>query len=35
MATAFGSYDLVMEAYKIAIKEEYRFSVYGDSMLII
>jgi S-adenosylmethionine:tRNA-ribosyltransferase-isomerase (queuine synthetase) len=24
-----------MEAYKLAIQEEYRFSVYGDSMLIL
>ena len=35
MAAAFGGYDLIMEAYKIAIKEEYRFYAYGDAMLII
>lgn len=35
MATAFGGYDLIMEAYKTAIKEEYRFCVYGDAMLIL
>jgi len=34
-AAAFGGYDLIMEAYKIAIKEKYRFFVYGDAMLII
>lgn len=35
MAVAFGGYDLIMEAYKIAIKEKYRFFAYGDAMLII
>lgn len=32
---AFGGYDLVMKAYKEAIKEKYRFLAYGDAMLII
>ena len=32
---AFGGYDFVMGAYKEAIKEKYRFSTYGDAMLII
>ncbi len=35
MAAAFAGYDLLMEAYKEAIKEKYRFSSYGDAMLII
>ena len=35
MAAAFGGYDLIMEAYQTAIKEEYRFYAYGDAMLII
>ncbi|MFT6855011.1 MAG: S-adenosylmethionine:tRNA ribosyltransferase-isomerase [Cyclobacteriaceae bacterium] len=35
MASAFGGYDLMMEAYQIAIKEKYRFFTYGDAMLII
>ena len=35
MAAAFGGYDLIMEAYKVAIKEEYKFFAYGDAMLII
>lgn len=35
MAAAFGGYDLVMEAYHTAIKEEYRFYAYGDAMLIL
>ncbi|MEM0992011.1 MAG: tRNA preQ1(34) S-adenosylmethionine ribosyltransferase-isomerase QueA [Bacteroidota bacterium] len=35
MICAFGGYDLIMEAYKEAIKEKYRFFSYGDAMLII
>ena len=35
MVCAFGGYDLVMKAYKEAIKEKYRFGAYGDAMLII
>ncbi len=35
MVSAFGGYDLVMEAYEQAIKEKYRFSSYGDAMLIL
>jgi S-adenosylmethionine:tRNA ribosyltransferase-isomerase len=35
MACAFAGYDLVMEAYKKAIKDKYRFFTYGDAMLII
>lgn len=35
MTAAFGGYDLVMEAYKIAVKENYRFGTYGDAMLIL
>ena len=35
MAAAFGGYDLVMNAYEIAIEEKYRFGCYGDAMLII
>lgn len=35
LAAAFGDYDQVMNAYEIAIKEKYRFGVYGDAMLII
>ncbi len=34
-AAAFGGYDLVMEAYQVAIKEDYRFFSYGDAMLIV
>jgi len=35
MVAAFGGYDFVMEAYKEAIKNDYRFGTYGDAMLII
>jgi S-adenosylmethionine:tRNA ribosyltransferase-isomerase len=35
MVAAFGGYDFVMEAYKTALKENYRFGTYGDAMLII
>ena len=34
-AAAFGGFDLIMEAYEVAIKEKYRFFSYGDAMLII
>lgn len=32
---AFGGYDEVMNAYNVALKEDYRFGTYGDAMLII
>jgi S-adenosylmethionine:tRNA ribosyltransferase-isomerase len=35
MAATFGGYNLIMEAYHTAIKEEYRFCAYGDAMLIL
>ncbi len=35
MTAAFCGYDLLMEAYKEAIKEKYKFFSYGDAMLII
>ncbi|MDD4991992.1 MAG: tRNA preQ1(34) S-adenosylmethionine ribosyltransferase-isomerase QueA [Paludibacter sp.] len=35
LTAAFGDYDLIMKAYELAIKEEYKFGVYGDAMLII
>ena len=35
MISAYGGYDLIMKAYKEAIKEKYRFYSYGDAMLIL
>ena len=35
MVSAFAGYDLMMEAYKQAVKEKYNFYSYGDAMLII
>lgn len=34
-AAAFLGEELLMEAYNIALKEDYKFFIYGDSMLII
>lgn len=33
--TAFGGYDLVMEAYDLAVKNGYMFGCYGDALLIL
>ena len=35
MVAAFGGYDLIMNAYKVAKQEGYRFGTYGDAMLIL
>ena len=36
MATAaFGGYDLVMEAYRQAVENGYRFGCFGDALLIL
>ena len=35
MVAAFGGYDAVMNAYKVAYEEGYRFGTYGDAMLIL
>jgi len=35
MTCAFAGYDLIMEAYKKAIKDKYRFFSYGDALLIV
>ena len=32
---AYGGYELIMDAYNIALKENYRFGTYGDAMLIL
>ncbi len=35
LVCAYGGYDLIMHAYDVALKEDYRFGTYGDAMLII
>lgn len=35
LTAAFGGIDLIMEAYREAVKEKYRFYSYGDAMLIL
>ncbi len=35
LVSAFAGYDFIMNSYKIAVKEKYRFFSYGDAMLII
>lgn len=35
LVCAFGGYDNIMRAYKIAVKEKYRFYSYGDAMFIL
>ena len=35
LTSAFGGYELIMNAYDEALKNGYRFGIYGDAMLII
>ena len=35
MVSAFAGHDLIMKAYKEAVKEKYKFYSYGDAMLIL
>lgn len=35
MVSAFGGYEIIKEAYELALKENYRFGDYGDAMLVI
>ena len=32
---AFGGYDLIMEAYNLAVENEYKFGCYGDALLVM
>ena len=32
---AFGGYELVMEAYELALQNDYKFGCYGDALLIL
>ena len=34
LVSAFAGYDLTMQAYRKAVKEQFRFFSYGDAMLI-
>lgn len=35
MVSSFSGYDFIFEAYRLAIKEGYKFGTYGDAMFII
>ena len=35
VVSAFAEHRLLLEAYKTALKNNYRFLAYGDSMLIV
>ncbi|EJW98334.1 S-adenosylmethionine:tRNA ribosyltransferase-isomerase [gut metagenome] len=35
LTAAFGDYDYTMEAYNVALKEDYKFGPFGDVMLIV
>ena len=32
---AFGGFDKIMNAYKVALEQDYRFGPYGDAMLVV
>lgn len=35
LEAAYGGYEKVMNAYKVAVEEKYRFGAFGDAMLIV
>ncbi len=35
LVSAFAGYDLIKQAYQVAIQEEYRFFSYGDAMFVV
>ena len=35
LVSAFAGEELIREAYRVAIREQYRFYSYGDAMLIL
>ncbi|TVQ86410.1 MAG: tRNA preQ1(34) S-adenosylmethionine ribosyltransferase-isomerase QueA [Bacteroidetes bacterium] len=35
MVSAFAGFDFLMKAYKVALKENYKFFTYGDALLIL
>jgi S-adenosylmethionine:tRNA ribosyltransferase-isomerase len=35
MVMSFGGTELVREAYRLAVEEQYRFYSFGDAMLVL
>ncbi len=35
LVSALAGYDHIMNAYRVAVREKYRFYSFGDAMLII
>ena len=35
LTAAFGGYDIVFEAYQLAVEKGYQFGCYGDAVLIL
>lgn len=35
LVSAFAGYDNIMNAYKVAVSEKYRFFSFGDAMAIL
>ena len=35
LTAAFGGYDIVMDAYRKAVREGFQFGCYGDALLIV
>jgi S-adenosylmethionine:tRNA ribosyltransferase-isomerase len=35
LVSAFASHDFILQAYKVAVEERYRFFSFGDAMLIL
>jgi S-adenosylmethionine:tRNA ribosyltransferase-isomerase len=35
LLSAFAGHELTMEAYRHAVREQYRFYSYGDCMLVV